>query len=187
MIKDGWYQGARKVISPNFNERPQRQDANAISLLIIHNISLPPGEFGGEYVELFFQNKLPLDKHPYFASIGHLNVSSHCYIRRTGEVVQFVPFQLRAWHAGRSKFEGLADCNDYSIGIELEGTDTAPYTEQQYAALTTLSECLLRSYPQITLDRIAGHSDVAPERKTDPGPAFDWSHYKTQLGEALQQ
>ena len=143
-------------------------------LIVIHGISLPPGEFGSDAIEQLFTNKLNWDSHPYFAEIRGLEVSSHLLIRRDGELVQFVPFTDRAWHAGASCFRGRKTCNDYSIGIELEGEDETPYDDRQYAVLTTTVLALLQAYPTLSARRIAAHSDVAPGRKTDPGPAFDW-------------
>lgn len=174
----GWLKCARPVPSPNFNARPQGTE---ISLLVIHNISLPPGQFSGPEVEAFFCNRLDCTTHPYFAQIADLKVSSHLFIRRDGEVVQFVSLFDRAWHAGRSEFEGQVECNDYSIGIELEGTDDLQYTRAQYDSLIELSRQLLILFPAITADRIVGHSHVAPGRKTDPGPAFDWQFYLSHL------
>lgn len=164
---------ARHVTSPNWNERPANIQ---IDLLVIHNISLPPGEFGGPYIDAFFQNELDLHLHlhPYFNEIIALKVSSHCLIRRDGEIIQYVPFNKRAWHAGISCFAGKDNCNDFSIGIELEGTDHIPYTEAQYLVLAKLVCSLQKTYPGITKERIVGHSTIAPERKTDPGPLFDW-------------
>ncbi|MFC6669541.1 1,6-anhydro-N-acetylmuramyl-L-alanine amidase AmpD [Marinobacterium aestuariivivens] len=173
---------ARFVPSPNFNERP---DGVEISLLVIHNISLPPGQFGGGCIERFFCNRLDREAHPYFRSIEGLEVSAHLLIERSGEIVQFVPFDKRAWHAGRSSFCGRDNCNDFSIGIELEGTDDEPYTDHQYRVLVEVTRELQGRYPRITTDRIRGHSDIAPGRKTDPGPAFDWGRYRSLLGEAL--
>jgi N-acetyl-anhydromuramoyl-L-alanine amidase len=178
-IIDGWIDGAEQCWSPNFNLRP---DNAAISLLVIHNISLPPGEFGGGYVQQFFQNTLDASLHPYFETIAELKVSAHLFIERDGKVTQFVPFDARAWHAGNSSFAGVANCNDYSIGIELEGADDLPYTDAQYGALEKVSRQLLLTYPKLTPERITGHSDIAPGRKTDPGPAFDWQRYRTSLG-----
>lgn len=160
------------VPSPNCDERP---DADDISLIVVHNISLPPGEFGGPYIEQFFTNQLDSSAHPYFATIADMQVSAHLLVRRDGEVIQFVPFARRAWHAGVSCFAERDCCNDYSIGIELEGADDTPYTEQQYAQLAELVITLMATYPRITRDRITGHCDIAPSRKTDPGPAFEWS------------
>lgn len=174
----GWLTGARRVPSPNCNERPK---GVGIDLLIIHNISLPPGEFGSRYVEYFFTNQLPWDAHPYFETIQDVKVSSHLFIRRKGEVVQFVPFTLRAWHAGQSCFGEREQCNDFSIGIELEGCDLVPYKEKQYVALAAVTKALMKAYSGIVPERIVGHSDVAPARKTDPGIAFDWTRYRFLL------
>lgn len=179
MIIDGWLQWAEHCPSPNFNLRPNNID---ISLLIIHNISLPPGEFGGGYVQRFFQNELDVSIHPYFATLAELKVSAHLFIERDGKVIQFVSFDARAWHAGNSSFAGVADCNNYSIGIELEGADDIPYTDAQYSSVAKVSRQLLLTYPKLTPERITGHSDVAPGRKTDPGPAFDWGRYRNSLG-----
>jgi len=178
-IRDGWLTVAEQCPSPNFNLRP---DGTDISLLVIHNISLPPGEFGGGYVQQFFQNKLDANAHPYFATIAELKVSAHLFIARDGEITQFVSFDARAWHAGNSCFAGIADCNNYSIGIELEGTDEIPFSAAQYIALEKVSRQLLLTYPKLTPERITGHSDIAPGRKTDPGPAFDWLRYRNSLG-----
>ncbi len=172
---DGWLSGAQRVASPNYNERPPHV---AISLLVLHNISLPPGHYGLGNIEAFFTNSLDSQAHPYFAEISHLTVSAHLLIDRLGHIVQFVPFNKRAWHAGESCFQGVDNCNDYSIGIELEGTDEEAYTNEQYRALAAVSDRLMASYPHITDERIVGHSDIAPKRKTDPGPAFDWQYYK---------
>ncbi|MCV6606138.1 MAG: 1,6-anhydro-N-acetylmuramyl-L-alanine amidase AmpD, partial [Porticoccaceae bacterium] len=150
-------------------------------LLVIHNISLPPGEFGGGHVERFFCNSLDGAEHPYFATIDSMQVSSHLLIDRQGRITQFVPFLARAWHAGASQFEGRENCNDFSIGIELEGTDQLPYSDDQYNSLVAVTHNLLAHFPAITAGRIVGHSDIAPGRKTDPGPAFDWSRYKSAL------
>ncbi|MDF3013657.1 MAG: ampD [Cellvibrio sp.] len=178
VIIDGWLTVAEQCPSPNFNLRPQNTD---VSLLVIHNISLPPGEFGGGFVQQFFQNKLDANLHPYFSTIADLKVSAHLFIERDGNVTQFVPFNARAWHAGNSSFADRADCNDYSIGIELEGADDIPYTDAQYVALEKVSRQLLLTYPKLTPERITGHSDIAPGRKTDPGPAFDWQRYRNAL------
>lgn len=157
--------------SPHFNARPDQDD---VSLLVVHNISLPPGQFGTPYIEQFFIGDLEAGAHPFFTHIAGLKVSAHCLIRRDGEVVQFVSFQDRAWHAGVSSFAGRDKCNDYSIGIELEGTDYVPYTERQYQALSVLTQQLKDRYPEITRERITGHQYIAPLRKTDPGLVFDW-------------
>jgi len=168
----------RHVPSPNCNDRPL---GTTIDLLVIHNISLPPGEFGHPYVDAFFTNTLDETLHPYFAEIASLTVSSHCLIRRDGEIVQYVSFNKRAWHAGVSYFAGRENCNDFSIGIELEGTDHIPYTKEQYQVLAELMTTLKNVYPKITHDRIVGHETIAPTRKTDPGPAFDWPLLATLL------
>lgn len=179
MDAEGWLRGVRLCPSPNFNERPA---CGGISLLVIHNISLPPGQFGGGYIEKFFCNQLPSHEDPYFPTIDALKVSAHCLIDRSGAIVQFVAFSRRAWHAGASSFAGESNCNDFSIGIELEGTDQLEYTSAQYNSLAVLSNLLLASYPHITPDRIVGHSDIAPDRKTDPGAAFDWSLFRHLIG-----
>ncbi|MFU9137305.1 1,6-anhydro-N-acetylmuramyl-L-alanine amidase AmpD [Erwinia tasmaniensis] len=173
-LQAGWIAGVRRVPSPHFNERP---DQETPTLLVIHNISLPPGEFGGPWIDALFTGTLDADAHPYFAGIAALKVSAHCLIRRDGEVVQYVPFHLRAWHAGISCYQGREACNDFSIGIELEGTDVQPYTDAQYASLQAVTALLIERYPAIA-ENITGHSDIAPERKTDPGPAFDWARFR---------
>ena len=174
----GWLRDAVQVPSPNYNHRPENTQ---VDLLVIHNISLPPGEFGGGHVEQFFCNQLNADEHPYFATIANLQVSSHLLIDRLGQVTQFVPFDARAWHAGASQFNGRDNCNDFSIGIELEGTDQLPYSDSQYQRLAEITRQLMAHFPAITAERIVGHSDIAPGRKTDPGPAFDWARYKSAL------
>lgn len=178
VIRDGWLSEAHICPSPNINERPETAD---ISLLVIHNISLPPGEFGGGYVQAFFQNKLDANAHPYFATIAGLQVSAHLFIERDGAITQFAPFTARAWHAGASSFDGVPNCNDYSIGIELEGTDELPYSDAQYRALEKVTRQLMLTYPKLTPERIAGHEQIAPGRKTDPGPAFDWQRFRRAL------
>lgn len=170
-LSDHWIDQARRVPSPNYNERPE--DA-AVSLLVVHGISLPPDEFGGPWIDDFFSNRLDASAHPYFATIAGLQVSSHFLIRRDGELVQYVACNARAWHAGRSNWCGREGCNDFSIGIELEGSDHVPYAEKQYTVLSDLVQVLQQHYPQIG-DNIVGHEHIAPGRKTDPGPAFDWS------------
>lgn len=177
-VLNGWLDEAKKVPSPNFNERPANKPVN---LIVIHNISLPPETFDTPYIELFFQNKLPCSAHPYFESLRGLEVSSHFLIKRQGEIVQFVSCNDRAWHAGQSTFCGEANCNDYSIGIELEGTDCLPYTEQQYKMLRELTQALLQAYPAISKERITGHQTIAPDRKTDPGESFDWQGYLASI------
>ncbi len=175
---NGWIAPARHVPSPNFNTRPA--DAR-ISLLVIHSISLPPGEFGGPCIDAFFTNSLDRDAHPYFQSIADMKVSSHLLIRRDGAVVQYVPFTQRAWHAGASQFQGVTECNDYSIGIEMEGCDEYGYETAQYRTLAAITKLLQKNYPDITTERIAGHCDIAPQRKTDPGPHFDWERYRKSI------
>ncbi len=169
---------ARYLPSPHYNERPKNMP---IDMIVIHNISLPPGQFGRGAVEKFFCAELDMTSHPYFSTIANLKVSAHLFITRQGEVVQFVPFTQRAWHAGESNFQGRSQCNDFSIGIELEGTDELPFDERQYVILNKIVQLLAQTYPAITQERIVGHSDIAPGRKTDPGVAFDWSRIK-QLG-----
>jgi AmpD protein len=170
--------GARQVASPNFDARPAGM---APDLLIIHGISLPPGEYGGAWIEQLFTNQLPWDAHPYFKQIEGMKVSSHLLIRRDGEVVQYVPFSQRAWHAGMSNYQGRERCNDFSIGIELEGTDDSPYEAEQYRELTQVLLALCAAYPSLSLERLVGHSDVAPGRKTDPGDSFDWPRLRAML------
>lgn len=175
MIKDHWLDGVRRIASPNFSERPEGRD---IDMLVIHNISLPPGEFGGPWIDQLFSNQLPADAHPYFAQIHPLQVSAHVLIDRFGELTQYVAFDKKAWHAGISCFDGEQNCNEFSIGIELEGCDDQPFSDAQYHALQQLTRHLRDCYPQITPQRVVGHSDIAPGRKTDPGPCFDWQRYR---------
>jgi len=170
--RDGVLLGARRVPSPNFDARPAGVCAD---LIVVHGISLPPGEFGGPWIDRLFMNSLPPDRHPYFEGIAALRVSSHLLIRREGEIVQFVSFNERAWHAGRSTYDGRESCNDFSIGIELEGTDDVTYTDPQYANLAAVIAALCRAYPALSAQRVVGHSDIAPGRKTDPGDSFDWN------------
>jgi AmpD protein len=179
IISNGRLLSARFVSSPNFNERPKGEDD--IDLLVIHNVSLPPEQFGGAHIEHFFCNQLDENAHPYFKTIVDLQVSAHLLITREGEIIQFVPFGARAWHAGRSCFSARDECNDYSIGIELEGTDTIAYTDNQYRVLADVTCAIVRYYPRITKERIVGHRDIAPTRKTDPGEAFDWPRYFEML------
>jgi AmpD protein len=169
---------ARRVPSPNCDARPAGCD---ISLIVLHGISLPPGVYGGPEIDRFFTNRLDPAAHPYFAEIAHLKVSSHVLIRRDGELVQYVPFSRRAWHAGESCYAGRTACNDFSVGIELEGQDTEPYTAVQYQVLAAVLGALVKTFPALTRDRIVGHCDIAPGRKTDPGPAFDWLALREQL------
>ncbi|HDL8283976.1 TPA: 1,6-anhydro-N-acetylmuramyl-L-alanine amidase AmpD [Yersinia enterocolitica] len=179
-LDNGWISGVKRVVSPHCDQRPEGE---APSLLVIHNISLPPGEFGGPYIDQLFTGTLNSDEHPYFADIVHLRVSAHCLIRRDGEIIQYVPFDKRAWHAGVSVFAGRERCNDFSIGIELEGTDVLPFTVAQYRSLSEVSVLLFAHYP-ITAEQVVGHSDIAPGRKTDPGPAFDWALYQQSLAKS---
>lgn len=171
----GWLRTARRVDSPNFGPRPAGID---IALVVIHNISLPPGEFGGPWIEDLFLNRLEAGAHPYFATIADMQVSAHFLIRRDGELVQFVSVEDRAWHAGASCWQGRENCNDFSVGIELEGCDDQPFTAEQYASLWPLLEALHQAYP---LQSVAGHSDIAPGRKTDPGACFDWSALRARV------
>jgi N-acetyl-anhydromuramoyl-L-alanine amidase len=184
-VIDGWLQSALACPSPNFNVRPEPFE---VSLLVIHNISLPPGQYGGDFIQAFFCNELDCSADPYFEKLSGLQVSAHLLIERDGRVIQFVPFDRRAWHAGVSSFDGRENCNDFSIGIELEGEDEHPYTEEQYRSLIQATEILMREYPALAGDRIVGHSTIAPGRKTDPGPAFDWDKYLTAVstGDFLQ-
>ena len=172
----GFLDTTQFIASPNCDERPAGTEIN---LLVIHNISFPSNEFGGNGVIELFTNQIDPDAHPYYQSLQGLKVSSHFFIRRDGSIIQFVPCNLRAWHAGVSYWQGKEKCNDFSIGIELEGSDTTLFTNQQYAALIALTKCLCEHYP---IKDIAGHSDIAPDRKTDPGPHFDWQRYANSLG-----
>ncbi len=170
-IAAGLLAGARTVESPNRDERP---GGLVPELVVVHGISLPPGLYGGPWIDKLFLNALPADEHPYFETIQHLRVSSHVFVARDGSLTQYVPFDSRAWHAGNSYWRGRRGCNDFSVGIELEGTDEEPYDDRQYAALADLVAALQDAYPSLAEGWIAGHSDIAPGRKTDPGPAFDW-------------
>lgn len=171
----GLLEGVRFLASPNFNARPDPED---ISLLVIHGISLPAGQFGGAYIDNLFLNQLDTAADPSFASLEGLEVSAHLLIDRSGHITQYVPFLQRAWHAGVSEYGGRSNCNDFAIGIELEGTDEIAYTEQQYQALSRVTKVLCSTYNSISPDRIVGHEDIAPGRKTDPGPAFNWDKYR---------
>jgi len=166
-----WLAGVRYCPSPNFNLRPA---TTVIDMIVIHGISLPAGKFGGSYIDDLFCNKLNYQAHSSFQALQGLEVSSHILIHRTGEIVQYVGFDKRAWHAGKSTFQGQQNCNDFAIGIELEGTDILAYTNSQYQQLRNLILCLQAYYPAITTPRIVGHSEIAPQRKTDPGSVFDW-------------
>jgi len=174
-ISNGWLTQAEHIPSPNCDDRPHPED---IGLIVIHGISLPPGEYGGDWISRLFTNTLPPDGHPYFQEIHQLRVSAHLLIRRDGHPIQYVPFDQRAWHAGVSFWQGRERCNDFSIGIELEGTDHTPYTDAQYDTLTAVLKDLITHYPGLSWQTIAGHSDVAPGRKTDPGARFDWERIR---------
>jgi AmpD protein len=174
----GLVMGVRQVLSPHFDARP----AGVLpELIVVHGISLPPGEFGGPWIDRLFTGGLPPDAHPYFRDIARARVSAHVLIRRDGTIVQYVPFGQRAWHAGQSHYRGRPACNDFSIGIELEGTDATAYTDPQYDQLAALVEALLATYPSLSIDHITGHSDIAPGRKTDPGPSFEWERWRSIL------
>jgi N-acetyl-anhydromuramoyl-L-alanine amidase len=168
---NAWVEGVRRCPSPHYDDRPEGVE---IELLVLHGISLPAGEFGGPYIDQLFTHTLDKNAHASFVEIADLRVSSHLLIRRTGEVVQYVSLQQRAWHAGVSSFNGRTRCNDFSIGIELEGCDDVAYTDEQYQQLRQVISLLRHAWPILTADRIVGHCDIAPGRKTDPGPAFDW-------------
>lgn len=175
-INTGLLTGVKQVLSPHFDARPA---GVAPDLIVLHGISLPPGQFGGPWISrLFTGAPMPPEHHGFFSTLAGLRASAHLLVRRDGQVVQYVPFGQRAWHAGKSSWQGREACNDYSIGIECEGTDDVPYESAQYAALGELLALLLDAYPGITRERIVGHSDVAPGRKTDPGPSFDWSRIR---------
>jgi AmpD protein len=171
----GLLRGVRQVLSPHHDLRPAGQQPE---LVVIHGISLPPGEFGGPWIDRLFCGDLPPDAHPFFAGIQALRVSAHLLVRRDGSVTQYAPLQARAWHAGVSSWQGREACNDFSIGIELEGADDTPYEAAQYAALSALLLALRRIWPALAADRVVGHSDIAPGRKTDPGPSFDWGRLR---------
>ena len=170
----GLLDGGEYIPSPNCDDRPE----GAIELLVIHNISLPPGEFGGDGVQRLFTNTLDAAAHPYYATLSELKVSAHFFVRRDGRIIQFVPCLKRAWHAGESCWQGKSRCNDFSIGIELEGSDAEPFAVEQYATLGRLTVALREAYP---IRGIAGHSDISPQRKTDPGPCFEWARFLSGL------
>lgn len=176
--KTGLMEEARCCLSPNHDEFPKDTKPD---LIVIHNISLPPSDFGGQWIEDLFLNQLDGSAHPYFEDIASLKVSAHVLIRRDGECVQFVPFTKRAWHAGVSCYEGREACNDFSIGIELEGADDIVFTEAQYLSLEAVVKALLQAFPSLSQERITGHSDIAPERKTDPGPGFNWKRFRGSI------
>lgn len=181
-VQSGLIEEARYCPSPNADERPQGLTPE---LIVLHNISLPPGQFGGPWIEALFTNQLPPEQHPYFADIAALKVSAHALIRRDGELIQYVPWHRRAWHAGHSAWRGRDRCNDFSVGIELEGTDDQPYEAIQYQRLTELLLALFQAYPRLSPDRITGHADIAPGRKTDPGRSFDWPMLLASLEKRL--
>jgi AmpD protein len=177
-VATGRLRGVRQILSPHRDPRPPGQRPE---LIVVHGISLPPGEFGGPWIERLFTGGLPANAHPYFASIAELRVSAHALIRRDGGIHQFVPFHERAWHAGVSEYEGRQACNDFSIGIELEGTDDRAYETAQYLSLAALIGALLEAYSGLSADRIVGHSDIAPGRKNDPGLSFDWARLRADV------
>jgi AmpD protein len=183
-LDSGLMRGARQVASPNYDARPPGVEAE---LIVVHGISLPPGEFGGPWIERLFTNSLPFDVHPYFAEIGAVRVSSHLLVGRDGALTQFVKFTDRAWHAGQSSYEGRPACNDFSIGVELEGADTLNYEAAQYQTLAEVVAALCDAYPRLSAGRVVGHSDIAPGRKTDPGPAFDWQRAQRCIAAACRK
>ena len=174
----GLLPGVRQVLSPHYDSRPV---GVMPELLIVHGISLPPGEFGGPWIDRLFTGQLPANAHPFFKEIEGLRASAHALIRRDGEIVQYVPFGERAWHAGKSEYRGRSACNDFSIGIELEGAEGVPYTDAQYAQLAALTRVLLAAYATLRPEHIVGHTDVAPGRKEDPWASFDWPRYRGLL------
>ena len=176
--RTGWLQGVKWLASPHFNQRPPK---TIVDLIVIHGITLPPGEFGQRHIDNFFLGKLERHIHPFFATIAEMEVSAHLLVNRRGEITQYVSLLERAWHAGQSHWQGRDNCNDFSIGIELEGCDDRPYMEAQYQTLTALAQLIMHHFPAITPARIVGHSDIAPQRKTDPGPAFDWDYFTSLL------
>lgn len=178
--EQGWLNPVRQLLSPNHDDRPA---GVSVDLVVLHGISLPAGEFGGHWIDALFTNQIPATAHPALASLVSLRVSSHLLIRRDGEIVQYVPFSQRAWHAGQSQFQGRERCNDFSIGIELEGADETPYESEQYQRAAEVIILLKQHYPGITRERIVGHSEIAPGRKTDPGPAFSWEYLDSLLRE----
>lgn len=182
-LEEGLLNVAEYHPSSNCDQRPKETEIN---LLVIHNISLPPGCFEGDAIKDLFLNQLDFTLHPFYADLVNLKLSAHLLIRRDGRVIQFVPFHLRAWHAGESSFNGQTHCNDFSIGIEMEGTDDIPYTQQQYQQLSTITGQLMKCYQGISFDRIVGHHTIAPLRKTDPGPAFNWNYFFNLLEKEVQ-
>lgn len=177
-LKNGLIDSVRLQLSPNCDDRPDESD---ISLVVIHGISLPPGEFGGAGIDQLFTNTLDPEEHPYYEEVYQLKLSCHLLIRRDGELIQYVPFNKRAWHAGESVHDGREQCNNYAIGIELEGTDEQPYEAVQYERLAEVIKLLFDSYLKLDRNSIVGHCDIAPDRKTDPGPAFDWKKLQASL------
>jgi N-acetyl-anhydromuramoyl-L-alanine amidase len=182
-VENALLRNAKQVASPNCDARPAGMEAE---LIVVHGISLPPGEFGGPWIERLFTNALPSDVHPYFAEIGGLRVSSHLLVARDGALTQFVKFNERAWHAGESYYNGRSACNDFSIGVELEGVDTLAYEAAQYDTLAEVVAALCDAYPRLSPDRLVGHSDISPGRKTDPGPAFDWERARRCIAAACR-
>jgi AmpD protein len=180
-VESGLMQGARQIASPNHDLRPPGVEAD---LIVVHGISLPPGEYGGAWIDRLFTNTLPAEVHPYFAEVCSLRVSSHVVVSREGAVTQYVKFAERAWHAGRSIYQGREACNDFSVGIELEGTDTTPYEAAQYSALAEVVAALCATYPRLSPNRLVGHNDISPGRKSDPGPAFDWPRARRLIAAA---
>ncbi|KGK01146.1 1,6-anhydro-N-acetylmuramyl-L-alanine amidase AmpD [Thalassotalea sp. ND16A] len=188
-INNGWLEVSAKFSTPAISHLPSphcdNRECDDISLLVIHNISLPPGKFGSDHISDLFMGCLNPDEDDYFKDIYQMRVSAHCLIRRDGAIIQYVPFTKRAWHAGVSCFAGREKCNDFSIGIEMEGTDDIAYTDVQYQTLQLLSIAIVTTYPDIDVDKIAGHCDIAPGRKTDPGESFDWYRFKNGLTNTL--
>jgi AmpD protein len=178
----GLLTGVRQVLSPHCDARPA---GTVAELLVVHGISLPPGEFGGPWIDRLFTGTLPPEAHPFFRELAAARLSAHALVRRDGAIVQYVPFGQRAWHAGASQYRGRSTCNDFSVGVELEGTDDTPYTEAQYQQLAALAAALLAAYVSLSAEHIVGHSDIAPGRKTDPGAAFDWPRFRALLSERL--
>lgn len=176
-IENHWLTQVQKVPSPNYDERPEQE----MSLLVIHCISLPPEQFGGDYISQLFCNQLDSGSHPYFKEIAELKVSAHVLIKRGGDIIQYVAFNQRAWHAGLSDFNGRKKCNDFSIGIELEGYETKAFTSEQYQQLALLCRILIKHYPDLSAKNIIGHCDIAPGRKTDPGGSFDWGKLRQAI------
>ena len=181
-LDSGLMRGARQIASPNHDSRPAGVEAD---LIVVHGISLPPGEYGGPWIDRLFTNTLPADVHAYFAAIVGLRVSSHLVVMRDGAVTQYVSFTERAWHAGKSNYQGREACNDFSVGVELEGTDTQPYEDVQYERLAEAVAALCAAYPRLSPERLVGHSDIAPGRKTDPGPAFEWPRARRLIAAAV--